>query len=184
MIRHIQSPDIGQFIQALSKVFSHIRGYWCVFSHTQMCAIRRGGESCPNLGNKGPDSVHLWVKFHFQNVVLIVFRRKNFKMFPYRAVFLCFWQNVYWSGLVPRNLRMPAPRHCSFCKMLHLKCLTVFWIHLCLDNCSIFCTVTLCYVLHQTHSQFWRIQNPVVFSGVFKNIQAYSALSSHIHKYF
>ena len=143
------------------------------------------GESCPNLGNKGPDSVHLWVKFHFQNVVLIVFRRKNFKMFPYRAVFLCFWQNVYRSGLVPRNLRMPAPRHCSFCKMLHLKCLTVFWIHLCLDNCSIFCTVTLCYVLHQTHSQFWHIQNRFFFqvsSRIFKHIQHYQVIFTNIFK--
>ena len=148
------------------------------------------GESCPNLGNKGPDSVHLWVKFHFQNVVLIVFRRKNLKMFPYRAVFLCFWQNVYRSGLVPRNLRMPAPRHCSFCKMLHLKCLTVFWIHLCLDNCSIFCTVTLCYVLHQTHSQFWHIQNRFFFrclqeySSIFSTIKSYSHIfSRHIQAY-
>ena len=25
----------------------------------------------------------------------------------------------------------------SFCKMLHLKCLTVFWIRLCLDKCCV-----------------------------------------------
>ena len=44
----------------------------------------------------------------------------------------------------------PALRYYLFCKKLHLKCLSVFWMRVCLDNCSVICTVTLRYVLHQT----------------------------------
>ena len=50
-----------------------------------------------------------------------------------------------------------AFRHYIFHKMLNLKCLAVFWICLCLDNCSVICTATLCNVLHQTHSESWYI---------------------------
>ena len=67
--------------------------------------------------------------------------------------------------------------------MLHLKCLTVFWIRLCLDNCSVIFTVTLCHVLHQTHSGFWHIQHPA-FSDIYRRIQSCSALLRHIHDYW
>ena len=49
--------------------------------------------------------------------------------------------------------------------------MTVSWTCFCLNNSSVICTVTLCYVLHQTHSEFW-------------HIQAYSALLSHIPTYW
>ena len=57
-----------------------------------------------------------------------------------------------------------------------------FWICLCLDNCSVICKVTLCYinlVLHQTHSEFWYIQN-----YLFRYIQGYAALLRDIHAYW
>ena len=77
-----------------------------------------------------------------------------------------------------------ALRHYSFCKTLHLEYLTVFWMRLCLDNCSVICTVTLCYVLHQTHSEFWHIHHSVFFffffSGICWHIQLYSPLLRHI----
>ena len=82
----------------------------------------------------------------------------------------------------------PALRHYLFCKIPHLKCLTMFWIDLCLDNCSVICIVTLCYVLHHTirilaYSKlcllsilsirhiniYWRIVN--AYSGLFRHIQ-------------
>ena len=94
--------------------------------------------------------------------------------------------------------RPPALRHYCFRKTLHLKCSTVFWIRLCLDNCSVICTVTLCYVLHQAYSEFRHIQHcyfrymsaySMIFrvfktyshtlrhySGILRIIQAYSAL--------
>ena len=73
---------------------------------------------------------------------------------------------------------VPALRDYSFCETLHLKCVTVFQICLCLDNCSGICTVTLC-----TASDIFRIQNSV-HSGICRHIQAYSALSSHIPAYW
>ena len=74
---------------------------------------------------------------------------------------------------------LATPRHYSTSKTLHLKCLTVFWIHLCLNNCSVICTVILCYVLHQKHSEFWHIQNSA-FSDIFTHNEA---LLSHIQVY-
>ena len=43
------------------------------------------------------------------------------------------------------------------------------------------CTVTLCYILHQTHSEFWDIQQ-----GCFRYMSAYSLILSvrHIHEYW
>ena len=40
--------------------------------------------------------------------------------------------------------------------------------------------MTLCYVLHQTDSEFWHIQHSA-FSGIFRHIQSHSALLRHIH---
>ena len=62
---------------------------------------------------------------------------------------------------------------------LYLKCLTVFWIRICLSNCSVICTMTLCYALYHTHSEFWHIQHSV-FSGICRHIQLNSALLRHI----
>ena len=47
-----------------------------------------------------------------------------------------------------------------------------------LDNYSIICTVTLCYVLHQTRSEFWHVQN-----YLFRYIQAYPRILSIIKAY-
>ena len=74
----------------------------------------------------------------------------------------------------------PALRYYSFCKTLHLKCLAVFWMRVCLDNCSVICKVTWCYVLHETHPEFCHIQHSV-FSGICTHIQTYSELLRHIH---
>ena len=51
--------------------------------------------------------------------------------------------------------------------------------YLCLDNCSEICTVTLCCVLHQTHSEFWHIHRcffryMLAYSIIFNAIEAYS----------
>ena len=38
-----------QFIQAFTRIFNHIQGYWCIFSHTHERATsgERGGLTCP-----------------------------------------------------------------------------------------------------------------------------------------
>ena len=146
-------------------------------------------RTCPDFRKNGSCCVYLWVKFSIQNVVLRVSRRKN-KVFQLGFFFLAFltkylskctrstkisfhWKNCRWAL---------ALRHYSFCKTLHLKCLTVFWIRLS-DNCSVICTVTLFYVLYQIHPKFWHIQN-FIYSGICRHIQAYSALWRHIQAYW
>ena len=54
-----------------------------------------------------------------------------------------------------------------------------------LYNFSVICTVTLCYVLYQTHSKCWHIQHSVfqVYADIFNHIQRYRVLR-HIHAYW
>ena len=85
-----------------------------------------------------PDYVHLWVKFFIQNLVVRVSSRKKNKMFPCGAFFLVFLRKCLFKypsstkPLLPWKMSrcLPAPSHYSFCKTLHLKYLTVFWIRL------------------------------------------------------
>ena len=78
--------------------------------------------------------------------------------------------------------------HESFYKTLHHKLLTVFWIHLCLDNCSVVSTV--CFRHIQTSDIFtiliickemWEANSYLV--GILRHIQAYSALLRPIKAY-
>ena len=46
-------------------------------------------KKCPDFGKKGPDGVHLWIKFIIQNVFLTVSRRKISKFFPYGIEVSC-----------------------------------------------------------------------------------------------
>ena len=97
-----------------------------------------------------------WVKFSIQNVVLRVSWRKTPKCFaagPLFLVFLTKCLSKYWSTPVPQPPPPPlpwqiygcepAPKDYSFCKTLNLKCLAMFWIRLCLVNCSVICIVIL-----------------------------------------
>ena len=98
-VKHVRWPCIFRvlansehFIQAFSRIFRHIQGYWCIFSHIHRRAKRKGRRDDNSLAlfqnpKKWPDfvkidldCVHLWVEFSFQNVVLRVSRRKNSKM--------------------------------------------------------------------------------------------------------
>ena len=103
-------------------------------------------KRCSDFGNKSLDCFNLWVRFSIQNVVLRVSRKKNPKCFPEGSLFLVFFicflvffvfltcfGNVYQSALVSQTILPPSPTpypqifYYSFCKTLHLKCLTVFW---------------------------------------------------------
>ena len=42
--------------------------------------------------------------------------------------------------------------------------------YVCLNNCSIICALTFCYVLHQKHSEFWHIQYWIMFFQVYASI--------------
>ena len=93
--------------------------------------------------------------------------------------FLCFWLSVYRSALAPQT-SLP------FCKTFHLRRLAVFWIRLCLDNCSVIFILTFCYVLHPTHLDFWHIQHSIFFfrymrkySVFFNVIKAHSNVMRH-----
>ena len=46
-------------------------------------------KKCPDFWKKGPDGVHLWIKFTIQNVFLTVSRRKISKFFPYGIEVSC-----------------------------------------------------------------------------------------------
>ena len=74
------------------------------------CPFLRIEKKCPDFRKKGPDCVHLYVKFTIQNVVLRVSKRKKLQIFSLRDLF--FWnflRNVYQSALISRNL--PCPKN-------------------------------------------------------------------------
>ena len=113
-------------------------------------------------------------------------------MFPYGAFFfLCFWWNVYWSALVAQNLSCPekclvAHLHLGFLLFAKRSILNVWQYSkfaLSLNNFSVICEVTLCYLLHLRYSGFSHIQNSI-YSGICRHIQTYLALLSHIHAYW
>ena len=124
-------------------------------------ALFESTKKCNDFGKKGPNCAYYWVKFSIHNVILRVSRRKNSKLFRCRASFSCILTKCLLkrpsstTSPLPRKVPdcAPALRHYSFGKTLNLKCLTVFQIGLCLSNCSVIFTVTLCYILQQAHSE-------------------------------
>ena len=162
---NIQSPvKLRTVCLTFSGIFRRIRGSWCIFSHTHRSATRaslplsENQKKCPDFWKKDSDFVLLWVKFSIQTLILTP------KYFPARPLFSGTFDEIYievpYFHKHPHPLSWkisgcaPALRYYSFCKTLHLKCLTVFWMRVCLDNCSVICKVTWCYVLHETHSEF------------------------------
>ena len=93
MIMHIQSPGHSQ-----NNLFKHFQRYLGIFRdmmHIQpLSKTHNYGEQkrpglpflkskiCHDFGKKGPEWVHLSVKFTIQNVVLRVSRRKISTIFP------------------------------------------------------------------------------------------------------
>ena len=61
-----------------------------------------------------------------------------------------FWHSQYFQGYPgifgDIDAYSATFRPYSFCKTLYLKCLTVFWIHLCFDSRSVIYAVTLSYI--------------------------------------
>ena len=121
---HIQGLDIEQFVQSFSRMFRHIQGYWCIFSHIQRHTTRARGETspaplenqqkCPDFIKKGPDCVHLWVNSSMQNVVLRVFKRKISELFPYGAFFLVERpQTIYYMIHIQNSV--------YYCKFRHVQ---------------------------------------------------------------
>ena len=136
MIKYIQSPGIVRTVH--SSIFNYILGYsgilMHIHPHSQATSKQGGGHPCTFLkikkkstdfGKKGPDCVHLWVKFYIQNVVLRVSKKRNSKKFPCGTFFSCVFFFDKISPTLKITCRLPAFRHYPFCKMLHLKCLTV-----------------------------------------------------------
>ena len=129
--------------------------------------------------------LHLSLGYIFYSkLVLRVSRRKKLQNVPQRGLFFVVFDKIFISLLQKIYVCTTALWHSSCCKTLYLECLTVFWISLCLDNCSDTFTITLWYVLHQTPSEFWYIQHcffryvPACLI-IFSVIEAYSCIFRH-----
>ena len=105
--------------------------------------------------------VHLLVKFSLQNVVLRISWRKTRKCFNVRPFFLVFLTKClskcpnFTKHLLPGRL-MVAPLHSCINLFAKRSILNVWQCseYVCLNNCSVVCTVTLCHVLHKSHLGF------------------------------
>ena len=93
--------------------------------------------------------------------------RKKLENVSLRGLFfLYFWRNAFLK--CPRSTKSPLVWNFLVVRLRSVLILLVKHSILnvwqcsecfCLDNCSVIYTVTPCYVLHQTDSEFWRIQN-------------------------
>ena len=142
-----QTCKLTEYNQSLNivRTFRNVQKYLCIFILTHRRATR-ADLHCPFLKNnlkkwsyseKTLIVFHFWLNFAFKT-----------KLHSCAVFYFCFWRNVYWSTLVLQNLPWN-------------QCLTVFWIRLCLDHYPVICIVTLYFVLHQTHLEFWNIQNSI-----------------------
>ena len=129
---------------------------------------------CPDFWKKAPDCVHLSVKFSIQNVALRASWRKISKIFPCRTSFSSVFDKIFIE--MPK-FQKPSPRLALKYSVLNVwQCSE----SVCFDNCLVICTVTLCYVLHQTYSELWHIQH-WYFLGICWHIQSYLAVLKHNH---
>ena len=105
MMRHIENATtittvysgIFRYIQRHSAIFSHVLAYWRTLTqktHDAISTFKR--------------SVHLWVKFFIQNVILRVSARKNSIIFSVELFFLALLTKFYRSVLVARKLSCPG----------------------------------------------------------------------------
>ena len=123
----------------------------------------------PLILKKGPDCVHLWIKFSIQNEL-------KFPTVSLRHLFFCVFDEIF-----SKCPSAPALRHYSFCKTFHLKYLTVYWIclsQLLLSNLNI--DLMLCIALDTfrilTHSELCFFRYMQRYSSIFSIIKAYSGL--------
>ena len=115
MLRHIEGQGMFMYIQALllrmeplEDMFGTLRNP-CIYkpaifrsltylkpeaSHRERreasSALFENRQKCPDFIKKGPDCVHLWVKFSIENVNLRVIRSKISEMFSCEPLFLMF----------------------------------------------------------------------------------------------
>ena len=126
------------------------------------------------------------------NVFLRASRRKNSNMFSWGCSFHVFLMKCLskcpssTKSSLSRKISCctPALRHYSFCKTLHLKFLTVFGIRLCLNNCSVICTVTYAMhcIRHIKSSGILKLclfRYMLVYSVIFSIINTCSHILSH-----
>ena len=106
-VQHVRWSSYSESWHSHNSLFKHFQGYLGIFSSINAYSatltgvqLAESGEAsltlfenrkgCTDFGKKGPDCVHLWVKFPIQNLVLRVSRRKNSKMFPCGTSFFVF----------------------------------------------------------------------------------------------
>ena len=136
-------------MQTFWRIFRDIQKYWCIFIHTHE------REACNY--------------FYFVYFFTYFFHEKFIEVPSVHEI----------SPALKTYGCAPAFRHYSFSKTLHLKCLAVLWIHLCVDNCSGICTIPL---LLYTTSETFRISDIFwtlfiqIYSDISKNIQHYSGI--------
>ena len=147
-----------------------------------LTVCKNGGEGRPpHLFLKTKKSVlilkeRLWL-------FLRVSKRKKTKMFRCVASFSHVIDEMFISFCTPPCSQIFLVAHLYSAIILSAKrsILTVWQCcrYFCLGNRSVICTLTSCYVLHQTYSEFWHIQH--CFSGIYWHIQLYS---THIHTHW
>ena len=114
--------SLFKHFQGYLEIFSDIGGYSATLTGAQLggrgeasYALFKNRKKCPDFGKKGPDCVHLWVKFSIKNVVLRNLGEKNPKCLPAGTLFLV----LKCPSSQPRPLSPPALKN--------------FWLYTCTE---------------------------------------------------
>ena len=70
-------------------------------------------KKCPDFGKKGPDCLHLWLKFSIQNVALRVLRKKIIQNFSLQGFLFLFLTKCLSKS--PNSTKPPMPYKISGC---------------------------------------------------------------------
>ena len=105
MMRHIENATtittvylgVFRYIQRHSAIFSHVLAYWRTLTQKTHDAV-----------SKLKRSVHLWVKFFIQNVILRVSTRKKLHYFFCGALFSCAFDKILSKRLSSTKTHLPC----------------------------------------------------------------------------
>ena len=114
---------------------------------------------------------HNCIQRHIQNPATFTKIYEDSELWHIRDIFRKIWDEVFFGKIV-KNYNL-------FCKVLHLRHLSRFWIRLSLSKYSLTCRVTSRYVLYHTYSDSEPCQLSKI-QAYSRPIQTYSTIVAYL----
>ena len=162
MIKYIQSPGLVRTVY--STILKNVLRYSGILMHIHLhLQVSKGNrKTCSDFGKKAMILSILWLNLPFKMQFYEFLGETNSKLAPSGTFIPCAIQEILievpqfhkTSPNLEINRCIVTLSHCLFRKTHHRKSLTSLLLRLFLDYCSVTCTVTLRYMLHQSQLEF------------------------------